>query len=98
MEQKVLPIKDSNILAKVQQCLLEDFKAGRRNYTIFQVGKATLLRVSDILRLTRADVFDEQGNVRQNAFSTTKTGKANRLYLKPIVAIWPTKNGCSKKI
>ena len=86
MEQKVLPIKDSNILAKVQQCLLEDFKAGRRNYTIFQVGKATLLRVSDILRLTRADVFDEQGNVRQNAFlHDQKTGKANRLYLKPII-------------
>jgi len=31
----VLPIKDPNVLAKVQQCLLEDFKAGRRNYTIF---------------------------------------------------------------
>ena len=85
MEQKVLPIKDSNVLIKVQRCLQEDFKAGVRNYTIFQVGKATLLRVSDILRLTRADVFDEQGNVRQNTFlHDRKTGKANRLYLKPV--------------
>ena len=85
MEQKVLPIKDSNVLTKVQRCLQEDFKAGVRNYTIFQVGKATLLRVSDILKLTRTDVFDEQGNVRQNAFlHDRKTGKANRLYLKPV--------------
>ena len=85
MEQKVLPIKDSNVLIKVQRCLQEDFKAGVRNYTIFQVGKATLLRVSDILRLKRVDVFDEQGNVRQNAFlHDRKTGKANRLYLKPV--------------
>lgn len=85
MEQKVLPIKDSNVLIKVQRCLQEDFKAGCRNYTIFQVGKATLLRVSDILRLKRTDVFDEQGNVRQNTYlHDKKTGKANRLYLKPV--------------
>ena len=85
MEQKVLPIKDSNVLTQVQHCLLEDFKAGRRNYTIFQVGKATLLRVSDILRLKRTDVFDEYGNVRQNTYlHDRKTGKANRLYLKPV--------------
>nr|WP_159372559.1 tyrosine-type recombinase/integrase [Ligilactobacillus acidipiscis]SNZ28670.1 integrase/recombinase plasmid associated, putative [Ligilactobacillus acidipiscis]SPM00138.1 integrase/recombinase plasmid associated, putative [Ligilactobacillus acidipiscis] len=85
MKQKVLPIKDSNVLIKVQRCLQDDFKAGVRNYTIFQVGKATLLRVSDILRLKRADVFDDQGNVRQNAFlHDHKTGKANRLYLKPV--------------
>ena len=76
MEQKVLPIKDSNVLTKVQRCLQEDFKAGLRNYTIFQVGKATLLRVSDILRLKRADVFDEYGNVRQNTYlHDHKTGK-----------------------
>lgn len=85
MGQKVLPIKDSNVLTQVQRCLLEDFKTGRHNYTIFQVGKATLLRVSDILRLKRTDVFDDQGNVRQNMFlHDHKTGKANRLYLKPV--------------
>ncbi|MDN5471311.1 MAG: site-specific integrase, partial [Lactococcus lactis] len=26
------------------------FRAGRRSYTIFQVGKATLLRVSDVMK------------------------------------------------
>lgn len=85
MEQKVLPIKDSNVLHQVQQCLLTNFQAGQRNFTIFQVGKATLLRISDILRLKWADIFEEHGNVRQNAFvHDRKTGKANRLYLKPV--------------
>ena len=60
MEQKVLSIKDSNVLHLVQGTLLNFFKAGRRNYTIFQVGKATLLRVSDILTLKWTDIFDEK--------------------------------------
>lgn len=51
MQQVVLPIKDSNVLKEVQDTLLNNFKAGRRNYTIFQVGKATLLRVSDVMGL-----------------------------------------------
>ena len=29
------------------------FRAGRRSYTIFQVGKATLLRVSDVMKLKK---------------------------------------------
>lgn len=33
MEQKVLPIKVSNVLHQVQRCLREDFKACRRNGT-----------------------------------------------------------------
>jgi len=85
MRQIVLPIKDSNVLKEVQDTLLRNFKAGRRNYTIFQVGKATLLRVSDVMKLRWADVFTENGTVRQNAFiHDQKTGKANLLYLKPI--------------
>lgn len=85
MQQIVLPIKDSNVLTEVQDTLLHNFRAGRRNYTIFQVGKTTLLRVSDVMRLRWADVFNENGTVRQNAFiHDKKTGKANLLYLKPI--------------
>lgn len=87
MRQIVLPIKDSNILKEVQEMLLNNFQAGRRNYTIFQVGKATLLRVSDVMRLRRNDVFNTNGTVRQNAFiHDKKTGKANLLYLKPVQA------------
>ncbi|NVY96460.1 site-specific integrase [Lactobacillus sp. DCY120] len=85
MQQIVLPIKDSNVLKEVQDTLLHNFKAGRRNYTIFQVGKATLLRVSDVMKLRWTDVFNENGTVRQNAFiHDQKTGKANLLYLKPV--------------
>ncbi|MCB7463071.1 site-specific integrase [Lactiplantibacillus argentoratensis] len=87
MQQIVLPIKDSNVLKEVQDTLLHNFKAGRRNYTVFQVGKATLLRVSDVMKLRWADVFNENGTVRQNAFiHDQKTGKANLLYLKPVQA------------
>ena len=50
-QQIVLPIKDSNVLKMVQDTLLDSFRAGRRNYTIFLVGKATLLRVSDVMTL-----------------------------------------------
>jgi hypothetical protein len=42
--------------------------------------------VIDILTLQWTDVFDDQGNVRQNTYlHDRKTGKANRLYLKPVV-------------
>lgn len=86
MRQIVLPIKDSNVLKEVQDTLLHNFKAGRRNYTIFQVGKATLLRVSDVLRLKQTDVFDDYGVIRQHAFiKDKKTGKPNTLYLRPVM-------------
>ena len=85
VKQLVLPIKDSNVLKEVQDTLLDSFRAGRRNYTIFQVGKATLLRVSDVLSLKCSDVYDVQGHVKNNAFiHDKKTGKSNTLYLKPV--------------
>ncbi|MCT0054731.1 site-specific integrase, partial [Lactococcus lactis subsp. lactis] len=61
VQQIVLPIKDSNVLKMVQDTLLDSFRAGRRNYTIFQVGKATLLRVSDVMKLKKTDVFNLDG-------------------------------------
>ncbi|ODJ55091.1 integrase [Brochothrix thermosphacta] len=81
----VQPIKDSNILKQVQDTLLNNFKAGRRNYTIFQFGKATLLRVSDVLSLEYSDVFTESGVLKERAHTKDqKTGKPNTLYLKPL--------------
>ena len=86
MRQIVLPIKDDEVLKQIQDTLLNNFKSGRRNYTIFQVGKATLLRVSDVLRLKQADVFDDYGAIKQHAFiKDKKTGKRNTLYLKPVM-------------
>lgn len=85
MKQLVLPIKDSNILHEVEDTLLHNFKAGRRNYTIFQVGKATLLRVSDLLALRRNEIFNNDGTIAKNAYiRDKKTGKPNTLYLKPV--------------
>jgi len=81
----VQPIKDSNILKQVQDTLLNNFQAGRRNYTIFQLGKATLLRVSDVLSLEYSDIFTDNGVLRERAYITDqKTGKPNTLYLKPL--------------
>ncbi|MFR0560805.1 site-specific integrase [Limosilactobacillus mucosae] len=86
MRQIVLPIKDDEVLKQVQDTLLNNFKSGRRNYTIFQVGKATLLRVSDVLRLKQTDVFDDYGAIKQHAFiKDKKTSKRNTLYLKPVM-------------
>ncbi len=69
----------------VQDTLLDSFRAGRRNYTIFQVGKATLLRVSDVMKLKKTDVFNLDGTVKQTALiHDQKKGKGNTLYLKPV--------------
>ncbi len=48
--KRVLPIKDTKLLKAVEANLLHGFRAGRRNYTIFQVGKVTLLPVTLVLR------------------------------------------------
>ena len=69
MKQLVLPIKDSYVLSEVQDTLLNNFKSGLRNYTIFQVGKATLLRVSDVLRLKQEDIYDKYFLSEPLAFS-----------------------------
>ena len=85
MKQLVLPIKDSNILHEVQDTLLNNFRYGRRNYTIFQVGKATLLRVSDVLALRSNEIFADDGIITKNAYiRDKKTDKPNTLYLKPV--------------
>jgi integrase len=85
MKQVVLPIKDSNVLHEVQDTLLNNFRFGRRNYTIFQVGKATLLRASDVLALRRNEIFDNDGTIKKNAYiRDKKTNKSNILYLKPV--------------
>lgn len=85
LKQLVLPIKDSQILTQVLESLRDDFKYGRRNYTIFQVGKATLLRVSDVIALKKSDVFDENDQIMKNAYIVDKkTKKQNTLYLRPV--------------
>lgn len=85
VKQTVLPIKDSNVLNEVKDTLLNSFTYGRRNYTVFQVGKATLLRVSDVLALRYDDVFASDGSVQSHVLiHDKKTGKPNELYLEPV--------------
>ena len=85
MKQKVLPIKDTNVLHEVEDTLLNEFRFGRRNYTIFKTGMVTLLRVSDVLALKKSDVYEEDGKIKANAYiKDKKTGKPNTLYLKPL--------------
>ena len=85
VQQIALPIKDTNILKMVQDTLLDSVRAGRQNYTVFQVGKATLLRVSDVMTLKKSDVYNPDVSVKNTAFvHDKKTGKANMLYLKPV--------------
>ena len=65
--------------------MLNNFKAGRRSYTIFQVGKATLLRVSDVLALRRTEIFNDDETVVKNAYiRDKKTGRPNIFYLEPV--------------
>ena len=85
MKQKVLPIKDTNVLHEVEDTLLNEFRFGRRNYTIFKTGMVTLLRVSDVLALKKSDVYEEDGKIKANAYiKDKKTCKPNTLYLKPL--------------
>ena len=85
MKQKVLPIKDTNVLHEVEDTLLNEFRFGRRNYPIFKTGMVTLLRVSDVLALKKSDVYEEDGKIKANAYiKDKKTGKPNTLYLKPL--------------
>lgn len=81
VQQIVLPIKDSNVLKMVQDTLLDSFRAGRSNYTIFQVGKATLLRVSDVMTLKKSDVFNPDGSIKSTAFIHDKKQEKRIRYI-----------------
>lgn len=82
--QKVLPIKDTEVLNEVEDCLRNNFQFGLRNYTIFKIGLVTMLRISDLLTLRRNEVFNDDGSIKLHAFTVDqKTGKHNILYLKP---------------
>lgn len=81
----VRPITNPKILNEFLNRLKNDTTGGIRNYTVFQTGKATLLRVSDVMKLKKEDVYDDHGNVKKIALTTDKkTKKPNKLYLRPI--------------
>lgn len=61
--------KEFNVLKSVPETLLNIFRDVQHNYTIFQLGKATLLQVSDAMQLKKADVFNPDGTIKTNTFS-----------------------------
>lgn len=58
-KMKVLSIKNEQILKQVENALSNKFQYVICNYAIFQVGKMTLLRISDVLNLYYTNAFDE---------------------------------------
>jgi len=69
------PIRDKKKLRELAGYWLKRGKL--RNYVLIVLGVCTALRISDLLRLTWADVFDEQRGVFRSHVTLTeqKTGK-----------------------
>lgn len=72
----VQPIRDKEKLEEMKEELK---KKGTRNYIMFLVGINTGLRVSDVVKLNRDDVRDENNNMRTHiTIIETKTKKVKR--------------------
>ncbi|RVU70394.1 MULTISPECIES: tyrosine-type recombinase/integrase [Lactobacillus] len=85
MREVVRPITDTWTLRSVQDELKKNQLTGMRDYTLFQVGKATLLRISDVLNLKKGDVYTDSGEIKKNAYIIDKkTKKRNVLFLEPV--------------
>lgn len=81
----VRPIKSNEDMNLILDTLEHNFKCGKRNKMIWQLGVVTMLRISDLLNLKRKDVVDESGNIKLNTtIYEKKTGKKREIYLKPL--------------
>lgn len=75
------PIRDKNQLRALGEYFLK--RGQLRNYTLIVMGAHTALRISDLLRLRWADVYDaERGEFRAHVTITEqKTGKTKTIAL-----------------
>ena len=75
------PIRDKNQLRQLAQYYLK--RGQLRNYVLIVLGTCTALRISDLLRLTWEDVYDEElGDFRPHVTLTErKTGKQKTIAL-----------------
>jgi len=74
------PIRDKDLLKKFKDFYVTT-EPNIRNYTIIIMGLNTALRISDILKLTCNDVYDDGGVRDYITIKEQKTGKENRIFL-----------------
>lgn len=79
------PIRQISEIEKLKNYFLE--KGENRNYAMVTIGMNTTLRISDILNLTWADVYNEQKGVYKKHLRVLeqKTGKENIVALNDMV-------------
>jgi len=92
------PIKDKNQLKKLAEYWR--VKGNLRNYLLIVLGVYTALRISDLLRLTWTDVYDERrGEIRSHiTVKEKKTGKLRTIALncqaiKALRLLFPHRRG-----
>ncbi len=71
----VQPIRDKNKLEEMKEELK---KRGTRDYLMFYTGINTGLRVSDLLKLNRDDIRDENNNMKSHITIIEKKNKKNK--------------------
>ena len=77
------PVKNWHDLHEIERYLRSRFDY--RYYMIWQLGKHTLLRASDVLPLKYRQIFNDDGAVRPYIFTKDrKTRKFNTLYLSGV--------------
>ena len=73
----VQPIRDKNKLEEMKEELK---KRGTRDYLMFYTGINTGLRVSDLLKLNRDDIRDENNNMKSHITIIEKKNKKNKKF------------------
>ena len=79
------PIRDKKQLKQLAKYFLQ--RGQFRNHLLLVIGAHTVLRISDILRLTWGDVYDEEQGAFYSHITVTeqKTGKVKTVVLHPVV-------------
>lgn len=92
------PIRDKKQLKALAEHFLH--KGEIRNYTLVVMGAYTVLRISDLLRLRWADVYDEEQKsfrshltIRERKTGKTKTTVLNKHILGALTQLLPHRRG-----
>lgn len=92
------PIRDKNQLRALSEYFLK--RGQLRNYTLIVMGAHTALRISDLLRLKWADVYDEERTefrahvtITEKKTGKTKTIALNKHVLDALRMLFPHRRG-----